>query len=204
MLLFGHIGITSGLVMVGQRVVDIKPAPGACSAQGSKQASSLDRETTRDRLATAMRSIDYRMVLLGSMLPDIIDKPAWLIFRGGLGWAGRGYAHTFLFSFILFAGGVFLKLNRDKTWLLTIAGCSFIHLVFDLMWLSPTTLWFPLMGPILPGTPEGWFSHLWQGLLHSPYVFVSETMGLAITAYTAVRSLVSKRVTHFVKTGDIQ
>src|SRR2546427_13262639 len=43
--------------------------------------------------------IDYRLVLLGSILPDLIDKPRAFL----LSLEGRLWAHTFLFLFAILA-----------------------------------------------------------------------------------------------------
>src|SRR5438132_5176364 len=43
--------------------------------------------------------IDYRLVLLGSILPDVIDKPLAFL----LSLEGRLWAHTFLVVFVFFA-----------------------------------------------------------------------------------------------------
>ena len=75
MLLFGHLGITLAATQTF-----------AVLWQGKKRFSE---------------SIDYRLVLLGSMLPDIIDKPlGGFIFKDALG-SGRIYAHTLIFLLLL-------------------------------------------------------------------------------------------------------
>src|SRR2546427_5117640 len=43
--------------------------------------------------------IDYRLILLGSILPDLIDKPLAFL----LSLEGRLWAHTFLFLFAILA-----------------------------------------------------------------------------------------------------
>jgi hypothetical protein len=51
--------------------------------------------------------IDYRLVLIASILPDIIDKPlGGVILKESVG-NGRIYAHTFLFLLFLFGLGMF-------------------------------------------------------------------------------------------------
>jgi inner membrane protein len=150
-----------------------------------------------------MRSIDYRFVLLGSLLPDIIDKPIWIFTNANFPWNGRGYAHTFLFNFVLLIAGLILTTRWNKIWLLTISLCSFIHLVLDQMWLDPTTLWWPFLGPIQREATAGWLLSLWSELISNPYVYVSEAVGLIITLYIALRLVASRRGMHFLKTGDI-
>jgi hypothetical protein len=161
------------------------------------------RSFRQSRIYDTIKSIDYRFVLLGSLLPDIIDKPMWLFTNNRLDWAGRGYAHTFLFNFILLAIGLILVIRWNKAWLVTIAICSFIHLIFDKMWQNPTTLWWPFLGSIPREATAGWLSELTEGLKTNPYVYISETVGFIITVYLALRLVIRKRVTHFLKTGDL-
>ena len=192
MLFFGHIGLTAGVVKVCQELT----AAGLETKSGEVSGKI-------NRIRDGMRSIDYRFVLVGSLLPDIIDKPMWMFTGSNIQWSGRGYAHTFLFSLVLLAAGLILVTRRNKTWLLTVSLCSFIHLVFDEMWLNPVTLWWPLLGPIQRGETAGWLSSMWQGLVSSPYVFVSEAVGLAIALYIGLRLLIGRRVVRFLKKGDI-
>lgn len=204
MLLFGHIGITVGLVKVCQELVtgsklghsEICPQPESGTAQSTKHV-------LLDSLQDKIKSIDYRFVLLGSLLPDIIDKPIWIFTGSNFNWNGHGYAHTFLFNFLLLIGGIILATRQNKTWLITISLCSFIHLVFDQMWLNTTTLWWPLSGSIQRGATTRWLSSLWHGLISNPYLYISETMGFILTLYIALRLIASGRVIQFLKTGHI-
>ena len=204
MLFFGHIGITTGVVKVcqeltsgrrsGRNEILLQPQ------SGKDQSRQYDpRSNIRDRI----ESIDYRFVLLGSLLPDIIDKPMWLFTNNNLGWAGRGYAHTFLFSFLLLIGGLILVARWNKTCLITVAVGCFIHLIFDQIWLNTTTLWWPLLGPIPRAVSIGWLSSLAEGLISVPYVYISETVGFVIMFYIALRLIKNHRVKNFLKTGDI-
>ena len=71
MLIFGHIGLTIAIIYTFQRI----------------RFPGLD--------------LDYRLVILGSLLPDIIDKPiGYIIFQKYYenGWI---YGHSLLFSLVL-------------------------------------------------------------------------------------------------------
>ena len=204
MLFFGHIGITTGVVKVCQKLTTGRKSvhseiPGKLHSIKDQNKHFFLQGNIYDKI----KSIDYRFVLLGSLLPDIIDKPMWLFTSNQFDWAGRGYAHTFLFNFFLLILGLILVTRWNKTWLITIALCSFIHLIFDQMWLNPTTLWWPLMGPISREATVGWLSSLTQRLKTNPYVYVSETAGFIITLYLSLRLVIQKRVTHFLKTGNL-
>jgi len=82
---------------------------------------------------------------IGSMLPDIIDKPLGLIIFGSMG-MGRTVAHTLLFLAILAA--ISLRLGDRRAAALTLG--VLVHLLLDGMWASPQTLLWPLCGPFPP------------------------------------------------------
>ena len=204
MLFFGHIGITTGVVKVCQKLTTGRKSVRSEIPLKLHSAKDLSKHfILRGSIYDKIKSIDYRFVLLGSLLPDIIDKPMWLFTSSHFDWAGRGYAHTFLFNFLLLAIGLILVVRWNKTWLVTIALCSFIHLIFDQMWLTPTTLWWPLMGSIPREATVGWVSALTHGLKTNPYVYVSETMGFIITLYLSLRLVIQKREANFLKTGNL-
>ena len=102
MLLFGHTGITAGIVRVGDILGRINKPPGNCAPDSnsesnitvSKKLWPLCRWISGIR--SQLGSIDYRLVLIGSLLPDILDKPLWLIASGDIFLSGRTYGHTLL------------------------------------------------------------------------------------------------------------
>jgi inner membrane protein len=124
--------------------------------------------------------MDLRILLVGSLLPDIIDKPLGHIFlREDLS-SGRTYAHTLLFVILITLGGLILRYRTGKTWLLVLSLGTFVHLVLDEMWLSQwrsTTLW-PLYGTEFPEAElTGWLGNLWDALWHEPAVYIPEIIG---------------------------
>ena len=130
--------------------------------------------STQNRIQT----LDYRFVLLGSLLPDIIDKPVFLLFGNTASLSGRDYAHSLLFNLILIIGGILLS-RRGKPWLLSLSIASFIHLIFDQIWNNPVTLFWPLLGKLSSGKTTEWMAEVWYGLF-SPGVIIPELAGLVI------------------------
>jgi len=93
-LLLGHIGITLGITKYLEVIIDRDKGIDYLS-RSIKSAKNLQK------------IIDYRLVLIASMLPDIIDKPlGGVILKESIG-NGRIYAHTFLFLLFLFGLGMF-------------------------------------------------------------------------------------------------
>lgn len=133
-----------------------------------------------------VRRIDYRVVLIGAVLPDLIDKPIGQIFFHEQFQTGRLYGHTLLFVTVLLLGiQLTLRGERARRWfILPIA--ALIHLALDGMWSEPVTLFWPLFSTSFPVDPES--GYLWEALLR-PFtdlqVAVMELVGLALLAFMA-------------------
>jgi inner membrane protein len=204
MLFFGHVGLTIGITKVCQDLLTSRRNDLRVSPPGDQPAANINRQDTfLNNLQEKLKFIDYRCVLLGSLLPDIIDKPLWLFTNNTLNWDGRGYSHTCLFSFALLVVGLVLAIRWKKSWLLTVSIASFFHLIFDLMWLNPTALWWPLLGPIPREQIPEYLSFLWRAFLSDPFTYISESLGLLITLFIAFRIIWKKQVTYLLKTGLI-
>lgn len=209
--MFGHIGITAGVI----KACDIwisRPKPGSSyqSDANSKFGAVISRERLRlyyllNGIKGRIGSIDYRLVLLGSLLPDIIDKSVWLFvtsLTGDTFLGSRNYAHTLLFNLVLFIGGLVLIRYR-KSWLLIISLSSFMHLIFDRMWRSSVVLLWPLLGPLPREGTVGWFSNRIQELFSNPGVYVPEIIALVIALLFAYRLVTRKSVISFLRDGAI-
>lgn len=154
------------------------------------------------------KAIDYRLVLLGAMLPDIIDKPLGAFLPITFS-SGRLFCHTLLFTLMIALQGLDLY-RRGKPWLVTISfGCS-IHLILDEMWLMPQTFLWPLYGLSF----ERWdpSSYVWsvdygkmiiEWLLRDPQIFVPELVGAAIILGLVWRLWRKGRVSQFIRRGDV-
>src|SRR2546430_10000027 len=82
--------------------------------------------------------IDYRLVLFGAILPDLIDKP--LAYVTGLD--SRIWAHTFLFLFAILAlcfVPVFRALRHVGFGLAS-------HMLLDMIWIQPSVVCIPTYG----------------------------------------------------------
>lgn len=127
-------------------------------------AFALEHSFGRNVLATGestgaqMRNkwrIDYRLVILGSLLPDILDKALEI---GGL--PGRSFGHTFLLGALLIFLGVTAIRSTGVRAPLVLGLFSAGHLLLDRMWESPETILWPLLGLSFGGVEHN-FSPPW-------------------------------------------
>jgi len=177
MFVFGHLGITLGLFKLLEH-----------------------------KLPVLKGRIDYAAVLLGSMLPDLIDKPIGRVIFSGTIDNGRIFAHTLLFFIVLCAVSFYLWKRKDDIRPMFLSAASFCHLIQDNMWEVPATLFWPLMGwqfPSNPGPYDGILDYF-QTLCtyaYTPaldYVFISEATGFIILLFLSVRYLRQKYLSYII------
>ena len=208
MLFFGHLGITAGVSKACDILLSMTKPGGGYQLRnniGSRLVISRERLYLRhviSRIQAEIGLIDYRLVLLGSLLPDIIDKPVFLLIGGGASLSGRDYAHTLLLNLTLLVGGMVLFRYR-KPGLLIISLSSFMHLILDQIWNSPVVLLWPLLGPLPHGETSGWLADRFQELFLYPRVYIPEIIGLLVILFFTYRVTKGKRITDFLKEGVI-
>jgi hypothetical protein len=135
-------------------------------------------------LATArfIGRADLAFLALGSMLPDIIDKPLGLVAFGSPN-MGRTIAHTLLFLLLLATLSFYTRDIR----LISLSWGVLIHLALDHMWNSPVTLLWPLLGIFPEAVRLDTLSYLeliFSGL-RDPAILVPEMLGLSYLIYFA-------------------
>jgi len=132
--------------------------------------------------------MDLRTLLLGAVLPDVIDTPVGLIGYSSLR-AVRLGAHSLLFVAVVMV--VVLLVTRRgrprKRWMPLVVGLL-MHLVLDAMWADGATLWWPLLGaafsPDTAATAAGYLADV----LSDWRVWALEAVGLAYLGTLAARA----------------
>jgi hypothetical protein len=89
------------------------------------------------------RPLDYRLVALMAILPDVIDRSLYVFVIPGAE-PGRLLAHTLLFNLVLLA--ILMAIRRDL-WIYGIL--PLLHLLMDLQGLSTHELFWPFLGAAL-------------------------------------------------------
>lgn len=182
MLVFGHVGITAGIIKVYEKAAKKKNSKNDCF-------------------------IDYRIVIAGSLLPDIIDKPLVQILYGLRNHDGHLIAHSFIFSGLLIVlGMIIICINENKS-VFTLGICSLIHQLLDKLMSVPNIFFLPNVNSrnfialkrlafvhniTLPIYTR--FPYLRDTVLYfeKPYIFISETIGFIIIIYFICRIIAGK------------
>jgi hypothetical protein len=195
----GHAGITLGVIFAAEQTVELLRRRSLAAARKREAAipsgihavhaqAPLKEAPHRSPLTWA----HYAALLIGAMLPDLIDKPLgfWLapeLVNNSL----RSIGHTLVFNLALLLGAVLAAVATRRTWPLFIAIGSLGHLYLDRMWLLPSTILWPLLGTEFLDSEQtftGWlFFHL-VALWRSP---VELFAGLVLLAF-AVKVMVAR------------
>jgi inner membrane protein len=209
MLLFGHIAIPLGAVILLNGAISRSQANYlANEPKGNPQPSpevppQNCSSGIASRFASLLNRIDMRLLIIGSLLPDIIDKPIGVfIFRETFS-NGRIFGHTLLFLILLTLGGLLLYWRRNKLWLLVLAFGTFVHLILDQMWLEPRTFLWPLYGFSFPRMDlTHWTWDMLYNLLTNPAVWISELAGAVIVGCFIWLLIRRRNLYAFVRNGQ--
>lgn len=202
MLIFGHMGVSLGVArllaaITAPRAAQPRPVPLAVA-----NASPLPQW---NGLISTGGWLDYRLLFIGALLPDIIDKPLgmWLL-KDTLG-NGRVFSHSLLFVLATFSLGWYFLRRWKQGWLLVLAFGSFLHIVEDGMWQMPPVLFWPLFGWGFPhhSTIPGPLAVL-KWAVASSFSSVWEITGFALLVLFVAELLWRRKLLAFLRTGIIR
>jgi membrane-bound metal-dependent hydrolase YbcI (DUF457 family) len=185
MLVLGHTGITLGAATL------------LAGASNYKQTG----ESWFTRLS---RYVDIRFLLVGSLLPDIIDKPVGQYFFRETFNNGRIFSHTLIFLIVIAAVGFYIFKHHRQVWMLSLAVGTLMHLVLDEMWNTPATLFWPLTGVNFPAVGlTGWAAGIIEALFSEPAVYIPEAVGLVILLWFSAILIRKREFGAFIKSGKV-
>ena len=186
MLIAGHIGITLALAKYAPRAI------------ANIQGQFGPRRGTRTFKPSWTERLDDRVILAGSMLPDLIDKPLALFIAPTLvGHSLRSYGHTLVFAVMLLAVAVVLALLAKRQWPVVLALASSGHLILDTMWYSHRIL----LWPFTSSTFSPRFIHEWGP--RPDYLYLgAEILGLVVICWIGLRLIVTRNFGRWLLTGQ--
>jgi inner membrane protein len=147
--------------------------------------------------------VDYRIVAVASLLPDIVDKPIGRLFLHSRFETGHLVGHALLVNVAFFCVLFFMR-GRAKRQFVLVPISSLLHLAEDGMWSNPKVFWWPLFGARFPREPVG--GGTFGFLVPSPVVFAQEAIGLAVIAwlFTSHGLLNRDGIRAFLRTGHLE
>ncbi|MCA1709884.1 MAG: metal-dependent hydrolase, partial [Actinobacteria bacterium] len=128
--------------------------------------------------------IDYRWILVGAILPDVVDGILNLTLYEGP--SGRGAAHSILAVVVVAVAVLLVTKGATRLSVFGLAVGWLLHLVADGMWLAPETFLWPAFGGSFSASPVEPYG--WDLLAHPGAhlgTWVGEIVGLAALLYLA-------------------
>jgi len=147
----------------------------------------LGATTLAVRYAFGDPAMDLRWVMLGSLLPDLIDKPVGSVLCHSHFGAHRLYGHTLLLPALVLGAALVLTRRRSrarKAMIVLVVGWL-LHLVLDGVWTEPGSVLWPLFGWSFPETDPSALLPLLRSMVRSPTVWLGEGVGAAYLLYLA-------------------
>lgn len=140
--------------------------------------------------------VDLRLLALGAIAANLIDKPLTILTQ----LPPRSVGHTLLLPLLLMAIGlVATRRGRPRrAWMAVVIG-MFLHLALDGMWFDTETLLWPFFGPFPaydgPAFPD----------LADPVAWIMEAAGIAYLAYLVRKAGLSdpSRRGELIRTGRL-
>lgn len=147
--------------------------------------------------------VDYRVVAVASLIPDLVDKPIGRIFFKSRFESGRIFGHSLLLNVALFCVLFFMRGRRKRQFVL-VPISSLLHLAEDGMWSTPKVFWWPLFGSTFPKEPVT--GGTLGFLVPSVGVAIQEGIGLlAIVWLLAAHGLLNRDgIRSFLRTGHLE
>jgi hypothetical protein len=153
-----------------------------------------------------LRKVDYRLVALAALGPDLIDKPLAALYFYRRYKAAVLFAHSLLAHLALVA---VTGWKKHAWWPYTLAFAS--HILTDRLWFFPDTFYWPL---------RGWRFHRWQkagserqsikeaywyAFTRRPELWVWEVGGILALAWFVLRNQLYRppRLWSFLRTGSL-
>ena len=210
MLIFAHAGITLGAATLVNRTLNkIISTPetdvSRTYTEISHKVSAGNNPSPESRpswFVSLGNRIDIRILLIGSLLPDIIDKSFGQIFFRETFSNGRILGHTLLFTLVIALIGLYLYLHSHKNGLLVLSFGTFVHLILDEMWCLPKTLFWPFFGFAFERVDlTDYIISLLHTLLTVPKIYITELIGIAVLIWFAISLIYRKKLRVFVKYG---
>jgi len=177
MYLIAHTGLTLGAGWLLKRYASTPVGPGT-GKLGSEASAHPDSPLPRSPWRAFIDRLDLRILVLGGLLPDIIDKPLGLIALHSLHNNGRLFFHTLLVLAVLGLAGWLLYRRGNRAGLLTLTLGMAAHLGLDAAWQEPRTFFWPFPGFDFPRyTQDFGLAFFWERFTTIPSVYGWEILG---------------------------
>ncbi|MCH8206428.1 MAG: metal-dependent hydrolase [Chloroflexi bacterium] len=196
---FGHVGLTLAVAYPIERIA----VRYVSAVRGGRHAPPDDVAGPGPPLS---RWLDYRLIVVGSLVPDMIDKPLGFLLAPDLVNNGtRSLAHGVVFALLLMAVATVWFRHTRRSGLLGLSGAAVCHLILDRMWGQPEIALWPFLGWSFPaGTADlAERSSAYLRDLLTFYTDGPELVGAVVIVLFALRLWRTRTILPFLRTGVV-
>lgn len=124
--------------------------------------------------------VDVRFLLVGAILPDLIDMPIGTVLLADRFSTGELWAHSLLVPSLYMAGVLLLtrRGRRRRAWMAVGIGWLF-HLVLDGMWTNQDVFGWPFFGIEIPPGQAPYWQLAWERATSDLWRWGLEAVGFA-------------------------
>jgi hypothetical protein len=123
--------------------------------------------------------VDVRFLLVGAILPDLVDLALGTAVLGGSYSIGELWSHSLLIPSVYMASVLVLtRRGRRRRAFMALGIGWLLHLLIDGMWTDPDVLFWPFFGWELPGGQAPFWPLAWERAMSDPWRWVLEGAGL--------------------------
>jgi membrane-bound metal-dependent hydrolase YbcI (DUF457 family) len=148
---------------------------------------------------------DRRAILvciIGSILPDLIDKSLGLLFPLVLG-GGRTVFHSLMIVGIVLLLTLLFVRSRFVLSGAGVAGALLLHQIFDEMWIEPANWFYPLLGPFQGQMiPDYVGTYFWLEITNpSEWMFMIGSVAILAASYQSLLPIPRAPLPDAIKAG---
>jgi len=155
-------------------------------------------------ISLRLRQIDYRIVIVSSLLPDIIDKSLLKLLESSFTYESRAIGHSLAFLGFI---GIIMAMHwlwTKNVWLLPVFLGILFHDIFDVMWLHPGIFFWPIEGWQFPApTNEAWLGTFQFGWYKIQQRDVFDNISVWILLYFFMKVALKGKILEFIRTGKL-
>lgn len=150
--------------------------------------------------------VDVRFLLLGAILPDLIDMPVGTFIFADRFSTGELWLHSLIVPsiYMIVVLIVTRRGRRRRAWMALGVGWLF-HLVLDGMWVAEEVFLWPFFGLEIPPGEAPYWPLAWERALSDPWRWVKEAIGIAylVWLWVALGMSTSERRRNTLETGRL-
>ena len=138
--------------------------------------------------------VDVRFLVLGALLPDLIDMPVGTLFWADVYSTGELWFHSLLAASLYMALVLILtRRGRRRRAFMAVGVGWLFHLLLDGMWANQDVFLWPFFGWEIPMGDAPYWPLAWERAMSDPWRWLKEAIGLGYLIWLWVALGLSKK-----------